>query len=69
MQEIVLVALHLKVPPRLGKLCGKPSGNALGLQPLGHRGSELGLEAANPLLLLVVFSDCLVVLLAGHATL
>ena len=68
-QEIMLIALRLNVPPRLSELHGQPGGNALGLQPSGYHGSELGLEGANPLLCLIVLSDGLVTLLAGHATL
>ena len=65
----MLVALCLKAPPRLGELCGQPGGDALGLQPLGCHGSELGLEGANSLLCLVTLVDGLVTLLMGHAML
>jgi len=65
----MLIAPRLKVPPCLGMLHGQPGGNALGLQPLGHRSSEIGLEGADPLLCLITLLDGLVALLAGRAML
>ena len=61
LQDIELVALHLKKTPRLGKIHGQSGNGALGLQLLGFCGSKLGLEGANPLLHLDTLSDDLVV--------
>ena len=58
----MLVALRLKDPPRLGKLRDQPGGDALGLQPLGYRGSKIVLQGADSLLCLVALSDGLVAL-------
>ena len=68
-QENMLVALLLKDPLHLGEFRDQPGGDALSLQPLGCRSSELGLEGANPLMCLIVLSDGLVTLPAGRATL
>ena len=65
----MLVTLRLKAPPRPGELHRQSGGNALGLQPLGHHGSELSLEGADHLLHLIALLDGLVTLLVGHATL
>jgi hypothetical protein len=68
-QEVVLVALRMKAPPRLGELRGQPDGDALNLQPSGCHSFKLGLAGANPLLRLITLSDSLVTLPAGHTVL
>ena len=45
----MLIALRLKDPPCLGKLCDQPSGDTLGNQPLGYLSSKISPEGADPL--------------------
>ena len=52
-QDTELVALRLKIPPRLGKVHGQPGRNAFGLKLLDRRVSKLGLEGADLLLRIV----------------
>ena len=66
-QDTELIALHLKVLHHLSKVRGQPDRDALGLQPLGCRGSKLGLEGVDLLLRIIVLSNSLVTLLMGHA--
>ena len=75
-QDTKLVALGLKIPPRLGEVHGHPNRDALGLQLLGRRIFELGLEGADLLLhvitllaSLVMLSEGLVTLLVSHTML
>ena len=65
----MLIALCLKDPSCLGKLCDQPGGYALGLHPSGYRGSKIGPKGADHLPCLVSLSDGLVVLSTGHAVL
>ena len=65
----MLVTLGLKSPPHLSKLRAQPSRDALGLQPLGHRGSKIRPEGVNHLIRLVALSNGPVVLLTDHAAL
>ena len=65
----MLIALRVKNPPHLSQLHDQPSRNALGLQPLGYRGSKIGPEGADLLTRLIALSDGLVVLLEGRTTL
>ena len=73
-QDTELVALRLKIPPRLSEVHGQPDRNPLGLQLLGCHIFELGLEGADLLLHvvallvgLVMLSESLVTLLVSHA--
>ena len=69
LQDIELVALRLKKTPRVGEIRGQSGSGTLGLQLLGSRGLQLGLEGADPLLRLITLSDSLVALPVGHAVL
>ena len=64
-QDTKLVALRLKIPPRLGEVHGQPGRDALSLQLLGHRISELSLEGANLLLRVIALLAGLVTILEG----
>ena len=64
-QDTELVALRLKIPPHLGELHGQPDRDALVLQLMGRRISELGLEGTDLLLHVVVLLAGLVTLLEG----